>query len=69
VRWFGILFQKCLRVLAVQFGFASSTRQPRSRPRLNGDGGIPNTADASMHAGANELANPQLRRGRPNGGG
>jgi hypothetical protein len=62
-RWFGILFQKCLRVLAVQFGYATSTR--RSRPmHLNGGDGIPDTADASMHANSTELTDPRLRSAR-----
>jgi hypothetical protein len=68
-RWFGILLRKCLAVLAVEFGFASSTRRPSRPARLNDDSGIPDTADASMHAGDAELGNVQLRYGRPNGRG
>ena len=66
-RWFGILFRKCLSVLAVEFGFASSSRRPSRPAQINGDGGIPDTADVSMHAGAGELVDARLRCGRPNG--
>jgi hypothetical protein len=52
--WFGVLFRKCLSVLAMQFGFASSTRRP-PRIRLNGDG-APDLRDPRMHAGAGELS-------------
>jgi hypothetical protein len=65
-RWFGILFQKCLRVLAVQFGFATSTARPRT-PALNGDGGIPDPGSPQMRANIDELADPRLRSGRPKG--
>jgi hypothetical protein len=67
-RWFGILLRKCLAVLAVEFGFATSVRRP-SRPLLNRDGGIPDVADVSMHAGTHELGDARLRYGRPNGRG
>jgi hypothetical protein len=68
-RWFGTLFRKCLSVLAVQFGFASSTRRLPEVRHLNGDGGIPDTADSSLHADAGDLADAQLRSGRSNGRG
>jgi hypothetical protein len=68
-RWFGVLFRKCLTVLAVQFGFANTTRPVSRPPALNGGDGIPDINDPAMRAGAGELADPQLRRGRPNGHG
>src|SRR5262249_15992033 len=64
-RFWGLLFRKCLDVLAKALGFATTAARPRRR-RLNG-GGIPDIADASMHAGDAELGDPGLRRGRPNG--
>jgi hypothetical protein len=67
-RWFGVLFRKCLTVLAVQFGFANTTRPP-SRPAINGGDGIPDISDPSMNAAGAELADPRLRRGLPNGHG
>jgi hypothetical protein len=67
LHWFGVLFRKCLSVLAVQFGFANTTRQPSRPPALNGGDRIPDTRDPSMNAGTLELADPRLRRGRPNG--
>jgi hypothetical protein len=66
-RWLGILLRKCLAVLAVEFGFATSTRR-QPRPVLNGGDGIPDPARPDMHANAGDLANVQLRSGRPNGG-
>jgi hypothetical protein len=63
--WYGSLFRRCLRVLAVQFGFASSTRPP---PRLlNGDGMADPAEDPARHAATAELDDPAMRRGRPNG--
>jgi hypothetical protein len=62
-RFWGLLFRKCLDVLAKALGFASSAKRPR-QVRPNGDGGIPDTADASMHAGAGDLADARLRCGR-----
>jgi hypothetical protein len=52
-------------MLAVQFGFASSTRRPF--PLLNGDGAADPTADPSRHADAAELVDPVLPQ-RANGG-
>jgi hypothetical protein len=66
-RWFGTLLRKCLTVLAVQFGFASSTRRPPRLSAVNGGDGIPDINDLSMRAAGAELADSQLRRGRPNG--
>jgi hypothetical protein len=68
-RWWGVLFRKCLTVLAWEFGFISALRQPPRQAAPNGGAGIPDTSDPSMHAGAGELGDPGLRRGRPNGGG
>jgi len=61
----GWLFRKCLDVLTKALGLANSAQRPR-RLRLNGDG-APDLRDPSMHAGAGELDDPGLRRGRPNG--
>jgi hypothetical protein len=68
-RWFGVLFRKCLSVLALQFGFITSTRPPWQPPPRGGGGddGIPDTADPAMRAAGAELLDPSLRRGRPNG--
>jgi hypothetical protein len=63
-RWWGVLFRKCLTVLAVQFGFSNTTRPQARLPALNGDGGIPDIDDPAMRAGAGELSDPALRRGR-----
>jgi hypothetical protein len=65
-RFWGLLFRKCLDVLAKALGFSNSAQRPR-RVRLNGDGGIPDTADVSMHADAGDLADARLRYGRSNG--
>jgi hypothetical protein len=66
-RFWGLLFRKCLDVLAKALGFSNSAQRPR-RVRLNGDGGIPDTADATMHADAGDLADARLRSARPTGG-
>jgi hypothetical protein len=66
-RWFGILLRKCLAVLAVEFGFASSTKRPPRPARLNGDGGIPDPDAAYMRANAVDLVDPRFRSGRPKG--
>ena len=66
VRSWAWLFRKCLDVLAKALGFATTAERPR-RARFNGGDGIPDIADPSMHAGAGDLANMRLRRGRPHG--
>jgi hypothetical protein len=74
LRWWAGLFQRCLRVHAVELGFAShSLMRRRSGPaQLTGDG-IPDLSDPSMHADAGDLSralndrDSDLRRGRPNG--
>jgi hypothetical protein len=66
-RWFGILLRKCLAVLAVEFGFATSSARGR-RPALNGDGGIPDPEAVYMRANAGDLVDPRFRSGRPKGG-
>jgi hypothetical protein len=63
------LFRRCLDVLARALGLSNTTRRPPQPVQLNGDGGIPDTADASMHADAGDLADARLRQGRPNGSG
>jgi hypothetical protein len=67
-RWFGTLFRKCLSVLALQFGFITSTRRPPATT-AHLDGGIPNTADPAMNAAPTELCDPALHRGRPRANG
>jgi hypothetical protein len=69
LRWFSILFRKCLSVLAVQFGFASSTARPHRAP-LNGTGDADPADDPARCAAPGDLKNLQLRsaRGRANGG-
>jgi hypothetical protein len=62
-RFWGLLFRKCLDVLAKALGFSNSAQRPQ-RLRLNGDGGIPDTDDASMHASAGDLTDPKFRSGR-----
>jgi len=57
------LFRKCLDVLARSLGLANSAHRPRP-VRETRDGG-PDLGDRSMHAGAGELGDPQLRHGRP----
>jgi len=64
-RWFGTLFRKCLSVLAVQFGFSSSTRASVQRIHPFNDG--PNPTDPDLHADAVDLADARLRSGWPNG--
>ena len=64
LRWFSILFRKCLSVLAVQFGFASSTARPHRAP-LNGAGDADPADDPSRPADGAEIADPRLRSGRP----
>jgi hypothetical protein len=64
-RWFGVLFRKCLSVLALQFGFITSTRPPWRAPAPTGsEDGIPDTGDPAMRAAGTELSDPALRRGR-----
>jgi hypothetical protein len=64
--WFAVLFRKCLSVLAVQFGFASSMRRPWPL-MLNGDGEADPALDPGRYADACDLADVSLRRGRGNG--
>jgi hypothetical protein len=61
------LFRKCLDVLAKALGFSNSAKRS-PRVRLNGDGGIPDTADLGLHADAGDLADARLRSGRSRGG-
>jgi hypothetical protein len=61
-RFWGLLFRKCLDVLAKALGFASSAKRPRSTP-YRGDG-APDLKDSRMHADAGDLADMRLRCGR-----
>jgi hypothetical protein len=65
-RFWGLLFRKCLDVLAKALGFANSAQRP-TLPRRPKGNGAPDLDDPRMHAGADELGDPQLRRGRSNG--
>jgi hypothetical protein len=51
------LFQKCLNVLALAFGFASSTRRPSRQDQYA-------ERDPARHANIDDLTDPQLRQGR-----
>jgi hypothetical protein len=62
-RFWGLLFRKCLDVLAKALGFSNSAKRP-PRVRLDGGGGIPNIADVSMRADSTDLADVRLRSGR-----
>jgi hypothetical protein len=66
---FAFLFRKCLSVLAVQFGFASSTRRPRVLA-LNGEGEADPAVDPGRRADARDLLDyATARAGRANGAG
>jgi hypothetical protein len=69
-RFWGLLFRKCLDVLAKALGFASGTKRT-SPPRGVQRDSAPDANDRSLHADAGDLADVELRRGRPklNGGG
>jgi hypothetical protein len=62
----GWLFRQCLNVLCKALGLANSAKRPR-RFRYDGDGSTPDAGDPSLHASAADLADPGVRRGRPNG--
>jgi hypothetical protein len=63
-RFWGLLFRKCLDVLAKALGFANSTKRP-TRPRRNQYDSAPDANEPSLHADAGDLADARLRRGRP----
>jgi hypothetical protein len=65
-RWWGLLLRKCLDVLARALGFATSAARPRSPRRIQNDS-APDTVNPGLHADAGDLADPELRSGRPNG--
>jgi hypothetical protein len=63
--WFwSRLFRKCLDVLALAFGFASSTRRS---VRPNGHAQQDPELDPGRHADLADLMDLRLRRGRPSG--
>ena len=64
-RFWGLLFRKCLDVLAKTLGFASSAKRP-TRPRRTQHDSAPDASEPSLHADAGDLADTRLRRGRPN---
>ena len=66
-RFWGLLFRKCLDVLAKALGFASSAKRPTRRQRAQYDS-APDASESGLHADAGDLANMRLRSGRPNGG-
>ena len=65
-RFWGLLFRKCLDVLAKALGFASSAKRP-TRPRRVQYDSAPEVSDPSLHADAGDLADARLRSGRPEG--
>ena len=64
-RFWGLLFRKCLDVLAKALGFASSAKRP-TRPRRVQYDSAPEASEPSLHADAGDLADVRLRSGRPN---
>jgi hypothetical protein len=65
-RFWGLLFRKCLDVLAKALGFASSAKRP-TRPRRGQYDSAPDASDHSLHADPGDLADFRLRSGRPLG--
>jgi hypothetical protein len=65
-RFWGLLFRKCLDVLAKALGFASSAQRPK-RPRRVQYDSAPEVSDSSLHADVGDLADARLRYGRPLG--
>jgi hypothetical protein len=63
VRFWGLLFRKCLDVLAKALGFTSSARRPNRRMRRQDDS-APEAHESGMHADAGDLADPRLRTGK-----
>jgi hypothetical protein len=65
--WFwSRLFRRCLDVLAMAFGFSTSTYRPRWS-NGHAEQGDP-ADDPGRQASAGELVDLKLRQGRPNGG-
>jgi hypothetical protein len=64
-RFWGLLFRKCLDVLAKALGFANSAKRP-TRPRRVQYDSAPEASEPSLHADAGDLADVRLRSGRPN---
>ena len=60
----GWLFRKCLDVIALATGFIFGLRQLH---RTNGRAEQDPADDPARHADSADLADPRLRRGRPNG--
>ena len=65
-RFWGLLFRKCLDVLAKALGFANSAKRP-TRPRCIQYDSAPDASESGLHADAGDLADVRLRGGRPNG--
>ena len=65
-RFWGLLFRKCLDVLARALGFASSAERPHRARRVQNDS-APDVSEPSLHADAGDLADARLRYGRPLG--
>src|SRR6516164_2139350 len=65
-RFWGLLFRKCLDVLAKALGFANSAKRPTRQRRAQYDS-APDASEPSLHADAGDLADARLRSGRPNG--
>jgi len=65
-RFWGLLFRKCLDVLAKALGFANSATRPTRQRRAQYDS-APDASEPSLHADAGDLADARLRSGRSNG--
>jgi hypothetical protein len=65
-RFWGLLFRKCLDVLARALGFANSAERLHRARRVQNDS-APDVREPSLHADAGDLADAGLRSGRPVG--
>jgi hypothetical protein len=65
-RFWGLLFRKCLDVLARALGFANSAERPHRARRVQNDS-APDAREPSLHADAGDLADVRLRSGRLEG--
>ena len=65
-RFWGLLFRKCLDVLARSLGFANSAERLHRARRVQNDS-APDVSEPGLHADAGDLADARLRSGRPEG--
>jgi hypothetical protein len=63
-RFWGLLFRKCLDVLAKTLGFANSAERLHRARRVQNDS-APDVSEPGLHADAGDLADARLRCGRP----